>query len=110
MATKAKAMSSRSVVVLLHLAVLSTATSLASAASSPIFFDPTAPKYSCINDVDGSTLTPGVPLLLADVYTSTAKVTMLLKLLRPDSSSAPSSSLEGSTMSMCVLHMWTLML
>jgi hypothetical protein len=74
---------------------------LAAMASAAVFFDPIAVKHSCVN-VDGSTLTPGVPVHLIDIDTSYEEQTILLKPIAP----APAGNVDGVT-SMCVLHRWT---
>lgn len=75
---------------------------LAAMTSAAIFFDPIAVKHSCVNG-DGSTLTPGVPVHLADIDTSYQEQTILLKPIAP-----ASVGNDDNVTSMCVLHRWTL--
>ena len=65
--------------------------STAAASASPMFFDPTAIKYSCVD------MTNGVPRLLADVNTSMSEVTLLLK---PLAAAAAAASVPGPSPAM----------
>jgi hypothetical protein len=83
---------------------------LATLSSAAVFFDPTAEKYSCVND-DGSTLAPGVPVYLTDVDTRSSEQTILLKPIKPDTINnvgGEGNNNTNGTSSMCILHRWTL--
>ena len=78
---------------------------LATLTTGAIYFDPTAVKHSCVNETNGTTLTPGVPVHLLDVNTTYDEQTILLKPITPNTTVAGGG--DGIT-SMCVLHRWTL--
>lgn len=87
------------------ISILSSPLLFATLSSAAIFFDPSAEKYSCVND-DGSTLAPGVPLYLTDVDTRASDQTILLKPIKPDTVIVGGD--EDGTTSMCTLHRWTM--
>jgi hypothetical protein len=77
---------------------------LAALTSAAVVFDPIAVKHSCVNE-DGSTLTPGVPVHLANINTASSEQTILLKPIRPTTVISGNDG-YGIT-SMCIFHRWT---